>query len=101
MRKKTVGARRNPNGGRAAQAGDAFHLREEQPLPPIAGKGLEFVAGEGFPGSAGAGTTASGTGGSSRTRVVKGFGTMVREPLPALSPARSALSLGGTRPAKA
>ena len=61
----------------------------------------EFVAGEGFPGSAGAGTTASGTGGSSRTRVVKGFGTTVREPLPALSPARSALSLGGTRPAKA
>ena len=47
MREKTVGARRNPNGGRAAQAGDAFHLREEQPLPPIAGKGLEFVAGEG------------------------------------------------------
>lgn len=53
MREKTVGARRNQNGGRAAQAGDAFHLREEQPLPPIAGKGLEFVAGKegvkGFP----------------------------------------------------
>lgn len=54
----------------------------------------EFVAGEGFPGSAGAGTAASGTGGSSRTRVVKGFGTTVREPLPALSPALRAVTRG-------
>ena len=60
----------------------------------------EFVAGEGFPGSAGAGTTASSTGGSSRTRVVKGFGTTVREPLPALSPPAPRCHSGARAPPK-
>lgn len=60
----------------------------------------EFVAGEGFPGSAGAGTTASGTGGSSRTRVVKGFGTTVREPSPRCPPPAPRCHSGAHAPPK-